>query len=200
MLLLLHGGEASGFTLFGYDLPRLHAVINDLPILLVVAVIFELISIFGKREGLRPVAFWMLISGTVGAALAVGSGLLAEDHIEHGEAIHEIMEHHETLAFWTLGIFAVVAIWRLVRERKMSRGERIAALVLALAGSGVLMATASEGGEMVFDHAAATPTEKLEEEIKNRTAGHQHGAGEADEGDHDHDHGADAHTDSTPHQ
>ncbi|MEP6574712.1 MAG: DUF2231 domain-containing protein [Gemmatimonadota bacterium] len=197
MLLLLHGGEAHGFTLFGYDLPRMHAVINDLPILLVVAVLFEVIYLISKRDGFRLVSFWMLMSGAVGGALAVISGLLAEDHIDHGEAIHEIMEHHETLALWTLGIFGVVALWRIFRERKMTQGERIAALLLAFVGTGFLAATGSEGGEMVFEHAAGTPTDDMQSELKDRAAGHTHG--EMEEEDHDHDKAAPAHTDSAAH-
>ncbi|HSE67773.1 MAG TPA: DUF2231 domain-containing protein [Gemmatimonadales bacterium] len=182
-MLLLHG-NGGGFL--GYDIPRLHAVLNDFPVgLLIAAVIFEILFLFTKRDSFRIVAYWTLIAGVIGAGLAVLSGLGAEDRIAHGEAVHEIMEEHEELAFITTGIFAVVALWRLWRERVMSRGERMAALCLALVGSGFLVSTGQHGGELVFDHAAGIKTPALEEEIKSRAMGHQHEEGEED--DHDDD-------------
>ncbi len=127
-MLFLHGDGGGGFL--GYDLPRLHAALNDFPpALLVAAVIFEILFLLTKRDSLRIAAYWTLLAGVIGAGLAVLSGLGAEDKIAHGEAVHEIMEEHEELAFITTGIFAVVAIWRLWRERVMSRGERMAALL-----------------------------------------------------------------------
>ncbi|HEY7027958.1 MAG TPA: DUF2231 domain-containing protein [Gemmatimonadales bacterium] len=181
-MLLLHG-DGGGFL--GYDIPRLHAVLNDFPVgLLIAAVIFEILFLLTKRDSLRTVAYWTLMAGVIGAGLAVLSGLGAEDRIAHGEAVHEIMEEHEELALITTGIFAVVALWRLWRERVMSRGERMAALLLALVGSGFLVSTGQHGGQLVFDHAAGIKTPALEEEIKSRAAGHHHEEGEEDE-DHD---------------
>jgi uncharacterized membrane protein len=177
---------------FGYDWPQLHAALNDLPTaLLLLAVLFEIASLIWKRESLRNAGYWTLLAGAVGGVLAVLSGLQAEDHIQHGEAIHEIMETHEKLALTTLGIFAVLAVWRLIRERKMLGTERALALVLGLVGLGFMVATAREGGELMFEHAAGVPTATLEAEIRNRAEGHHHHPGEADDdhdADADHDH------------
>ena len=80
----------------------------------------------------------------------------------------------------------MVALWRIVRETRMGGTERGAALVLSLAGLGVLLATAAYGGKLVFDHAAGIPTPVLEAEIHERAEGHHHGAGEeADEHEQD---------------
>lgn len=184
--LLLHGDAAASTGLFGYDAPRLHAVINDFPpALLVVGVFFELAYLYTKRESLRHAAYWSLIVGALTTGLAIFSGLRAEDAIQHGEAIHEIMETHERLAWITLGFFGVVAAWRLLRESKMGRGERWAVALIGVVGLGFLVATGREGGEMVFDHAAGMNTAAMEAEIKNRAAGHQHEEGEED-ADHEH--------------
>jgi uncharacterized membrane protein len=181
-MLLLHGDGAGGLL----SLPRIHAIVNDFPVaLLVVAVIFEILFLLTKRDSFRLVAYWTLIAGVVGAGLAVLSGLGAEDRIAHGDAVHEIMEEHEELAYITTGIFAVVALWRLVRERTMSQGERIAALVLSLVGAGFLISTGKHGGDLVFQHAAGVPTPALEAELKSRAMGHQHEEGEEDD-DRDH--------------
>jgi len=177
-MLLLHGDAVA--TFLGFELVRLHAMVNDLPAaLLIVAVVFEALHVFTKREGFRYASFWTLMAGAIGAAVAVLSGLRAEASIEHGTAIHELMERHETLAFITLGVFAVLAGWRLLRERKMGMPERRVALLLALVGAGVLYTTGKLGGEMVFQHAAGIPTEVMEHEIQNREAGHEHEGAEA---------------------
>lgn len=173
--------------MFGYDWPRLHAALNDLPAaLLLVAVIFDILAAVTKRASFRTVGFWTTIVGAAGGILAVLSGLQAEEHIAHGEAVHEVMETHEKLAFVTLGIFAVVALWRILRETKMTSGERNLSLLLSLVGLGFLLTTASYGGKLVFDHAAGVPTEVLQGEIHERQEGHHHHGGEGEEAEHSH--------------
>ena len=162
--------------MFGYDWPRLHAALNDLPAaLLLVAVVFDLAGALWGRAQLRTAGYWTLMAGALGAAVAVLSGLEAEDHIAHGEAVHRLMETHETLALTTLGIFGVLALWRIVRENRMGEGERLATRLAALAGVGTLVATGVYGGKMVFDHAAGIPTEVLQAEVHERSQGHHHG-------------------------
>ena len=197
--------------MLGYDWPRVHALIVSFPVaLLTTAVLFELASLVLKKAALRPIGFALLLVGTLAAGAAVLIGLQAEDAIQHGDAIHHLMDEHETLAYFTLGTFAVVALWRLVRERKMGSAERVAAFVLSLAGLGFLVDTGHHGGKMVFEHAAGVPDSTMRAELKDRSEGHVHGAGEpADHADHDHanghdhadghDHGAAA-RDSSPHQ
>ncbi|MGH7511668.1 MAG: DUF2231 domain-containing protein [Gemmatimonadales bacterium] len=183
--------------MFGYDWPRLHAALNDLPAaLLLIAVLFELVSVVLSRPAFRVVGFWTLVAGAVGGGLAVLSGLQAEEHIAHGEAVHRLMATHEKLAFVTLGIFAVVAIWRIVRERRMGGTERGVALALSLGGLGVLLATAAYGGKLVFDHAAGIPTPVLEAEMRERVEGHHHHDG-PEEGE-EHEQGQPAAADSAP--
>lgn len=178
--------------MFGYDWPRMHAVLNDLPAaLLLMAVVFEIAAAVTKRPGHRSAGFWTLIAGTVGGVAAVISGLQAEEHIAHGEAVHELMETHERLALITLGIFAVVALWRIARDARMGSGERVASLAVSVAGAGLLLATGMYGGKLVFDHAAGIPTPVLQAEMHERSEGHHHHGGaegaEGGEAEHDHD-------------
>jgi uncharacterized membrane protein len=176
--------------MFGYDWPRLHAALNDLPTaLLVTAALFELLFLATRRDGFRQVSFWTLIVGAVGGVAAVLSGLQAEENIDHGDAVHHVMETHELLAFVTLGIFGALAAWRLWREGRMGTGERAVALAATLAGAGVLVATAVYGGRLVFDHAAGISTEVLTSETRSRTGGHSHAGGEG-HGDGGHSRGA----------
>ena len=165
--------------MLGYDWPQLHAALNDLPTaLLLTAVLFELIAVVARRPGFRQVSFWTLIVGAVGGAAAVISGLQAEEHIEHGEAVHQVMETHEQLGLITLGVFGVLALWRILRERRMGSLERALALILSLGGAAVLFVTANYGGRLIFEHAAAIPSRVLQNELQQRTGEHEH-SGEA---------------------
>ena len=188
--------------MFGYDWPRLHAALNDLPAaLLLLAVLFELASVILRRPSLRIAGYWTLVTGAVGGVLAVLSGLQAEEHIAHGEAVHRVMETHETLGLVTLGIFAVITLWRILREHRMGGSERAASLAASVAGLGVLLATAAYGGRLVFDHAAGIPTEVLQAETHERAEGHHHHGGEGEEPaehDDDHDHASPAADPTTP--
>jgi uncharacterized membrane protein len=161
--------------MLGYDWPRLHAALNDLPTaLLVTAVFFDLLASITRRVIFRQVAFWTLLVGVLGAASAVLSGLQAEEHIDHGEAVHQLMGTHEDLALITLGVFAVLALWRLVREKRMASGERAVVVALSVGGVGLVVATGFYGGKLVFEHAAGIPSPVLEAELHERAQGHHH--------------------------
>jgi uncharacterized membrane protein len=183
--------------MLGYDMPRIHAAVNDLPAaLLLAAVLFDLAGWILKRDSLIWAGIWTLWAGVIGGWAAVIFGKLAESRIDHGEAIHEIMKVHERTALITMGLFTVVLAWKLWRRFQLGAAEDRILKVLSIVGLALLIRTAQLGGELVFDHAAGVPTAKLQTELQDRAAGHEHMAGEAD--DHDHDDAAPAH-DSTPH-
>src|SRR5258705_2688323 len=123
--------------MLGYDAPRWHAVLNDFPAaLLVVAVLFDLAAAVGKRESLKWAGAWTLWAGVLGGWAAVVSGKLAEKAIEHGEAIHELMEQHERRAVVTMGLFTLILAWKLYRrfavpsmEERGTRNLRIIGVV-----------------------------------------------------------------------
>jgi uncharacterized membrane protein len=167
--------------MLGYDWPRLHALLNDFPIaLLVTAVFFDLLALATRRVVLRQVGFSLLLVGALGAIAAVVSGLQAEEHIDHGEAVHQVMGTHEQFALISLGVFGVLALWRLFRERRMGGPERTATVIASLAGVGVLFATGFYGGKLVFEHAAGIPSPVLQEELHERSEGHHHHGAEPD--------------------
>ncbi len=159
---------------FGYDWPRLHAVVNHFPAaLLPVSVLFDLLGIWLKRESLKAAAFWALVAGVIGTIAAIGAGLLAEDVVQHSEQAHAIMETHETLAFIVLAIFGVLAIWRIVRRGVWSEKEQPIALTAGVIGIAILAYGAHLGGRLMFDHAVGVTTERLEQ-IPAERMGHEH--------------------------
>jgi len=170
--------------MYGYNAARWHAVLNDLPAaLLVVAVLFDFAAAWTKRESLQWAAIWTLWTGVIGGWAAVIAGLIASSRIEHGEAIHEIMEKHENIALMTMGVFTVVLGWRMIRRFQMPTQELAITRMLSVVGLLGLVWTGVLGGQLVFDHAAGIPTQTIQAEIENREAGHQHEPGE----EHEHD-------------
>lgn len=155
--------------MFGYDAARLHAALNDLPAaLLLVAVLFDLAAWWRKRESLAWASIWCLWAGVVGGWAAVIAGKLAQEEIDHGEAIHEIMERHETLALIAMGVFTALLVWKLWRRVERSAAEEWVLRAVGVVGLVGLLVAASWGGQMVFDHAAGVPNAKLIEELQDR--------------------------------
>jgi len=173
--------------MFGYDAARWHAVLNDLPAaLLLVAVLFDVAAALTKRESLMWAGIWTLWAGVIGGWGAVVAGKLASSTIEHGEAIHEIMEKHEHMALLTMSLFTVVLAWRLIRRFQMPAQELAFTRMLSIVGLLGLVWTGVLGGRLVFQHAAGIPSQVLQAELQNREKGHEHQPGE------EHEHGAGA--------
>src|SRR5438045_3591786 len=158
--------------MFGYDWPRFHAAVNDLPVaLLLVTVLFDLAAWLTKRASLEAAARWTLWAGVLGGWVAVIAGLEAEDVIEHGEAIHELMETHETLALVTMGIFTVVLAWRLVRRARLGGVEQAALRLLSVAGLVGTVWTGKRGGKLVIGHAGGATAAEVEAAAQGRGGG-----------------------------
>ncbi len=158
--------------MLGYDASRWHAALNDLPTaLLVVAVLFDLGAALWKRESLKWAGIWTLWAGVLGGWAAVVAGELAEESLDHGEAIHELMERHETLAIVTMSIFTAILAWKMYRRFALPAAEELVTRVLSLAGLVGIVWVGIVGGTMVFEHAAGIPTKTIEAEIQNRAAG-----------------------------
>ena len=97
-------------------------------------------------------ASWLLWLGTATAAVAAGLGYLAENTAPHVPSAWETLARHETLAYWTVGAFTALSIWRGLSKERWPR-----AFVLAwLIATGILMATGYQGGELVFTHSMGT--------------------------------------------
>ena len=175
--------------MLGYDAAHWHAVLNDLPAaLLLVAVLFDVAAAITKRESLMWAAIWTLWAGVTGGWAAVVAAKVASNTIDHGAAIHEIMEKHENMALLTMALFTVVLAWRLIRRFQMPAQELAFTRMLSIVGLLGLVWTGMLGGRLMFQHAAGIPSRVLQSELQNREAGHEHQPGE------EHDHAA---TDST---
>jgi uncharacterized membrane protein len=159
-----------------------HAALNDLPpVLFVMSVVFDWLGSATKRDSLQAAGFWSLVAGVAGAAAAIVSGLVAEDTIEHGETVHQIMGRHETWAISVSVAFALLAAWRIWRKGVLGPQERPTYLFAATISALGIIYVAHLGGTMVFRHGAGVPTAALQEALTERAEGHHHEGGEEHE-------------------
>ena len=152
-----------------YDAARLHAALNDLPsALLLAAVLFDLASWVWKRESLAWAGLWSLWAGVIGGWAAVIAGNLAEESIDHGAAIHDLMQRHELLGYITMAIFTVVLGWKLWRRSPGSAAELWTQRAASVVGLVFLILLGNIGGRLVFEHAAGVTSEHMRDELLDR--------------------------------
>jgi len=144
--------------------------------------LFLLGYIFAERtwsEKFLTVAQWNLWLGTVITVITVGTGLYEYYTVTHDKPSHAAMTNHRNWAFFTAGIFFVLAPWSLrtyLKKRELKKSF-IIALVLA---SVMLMTTGWKGGELVYRYGLGVTS------MPKATVG---GSGDS----HDHSHGGEEH-------
>lgn len=133
-----------------------HPIIIHLPLIaFAVAVLFDLVDAWGRTPRFRHAAHVLWGFAFFGAALAVATGLLAYNRVDHSEEAHGIMTLHRNVALTTLAALVIAAVWRWRRP-----ASKTAAVYSALAFVGLLWA-GFLGGELVFRHAVGIPTTRL---------------------------------------
>ena len=135
---------------------HLHPIAVHFPIvLLIVGLAVETIAIFKpENEWLKNSSSWLLWLGTLAAWVAVGTGLLAEETAPHVPLAWEVLAEHETLAFWTAGLFSMLSVGRIIfrnRWKVHNKSLRLIYVFFWLISAGMLVGTADHGGQLVFD-------------------------------------------------
>lgn len=105
-----------------------------------------------RRAWLADAASWLLWLGTASAWVAVALGLWAAKTAPHVPPAWETLADHQTLGYWTAGLFTALSLWRALWP---GRGRRLF-LLAWLAAAAVLVATAYHGGELVFAYDMGT--------------------------------------------
>jgi uncharacterized membrane protein len=133
----------------------LHPPVVHYPIaLLTVGLAGALVDAVSRRRWgwMADAVSWLLWLGTASAWVAAGLGYLAEKTAPHVPPAWETLANHQALAYWTVGLFTVLAAWRFFFRQRWPKLFLLAWLIAA----GVLMATGYEGGELVFTHNMGT--------------------------------------------
>lgn len=136
---------------------ELHPTIVHFPIALtVVVMLWDIGRWIFDRENLLRAGFWggttpLLIVAFCGALAAVATGLAAEPETTSG-VVHGLLEAHETMAFVSAGLLAVLTFWRIGTRGAFPRKAGFLYLLLVLAAAVVVGYGAFFGGQMVFRH------------------------------------------------
>ena len=136
------------------DLP-LHPILVHFPIaLLFASVLFDLLGRTLSRDSFREGALWLLGLGFIGGVAAAIAGGMAEEAAEQAGIAESLIETHETLAQITLGIMALMLLFRLFLRNRFSTRTLAAYSVAATMGLIALIAAGHTGGNLVYQHGA----------------------------------------------
>lgn len=121
--------------------------------LLAAALLCELLALVTRRPLYADAARVMLYLGTLGALVAVGTGLWGEPLTEgKPDSIERMSEAHKNLSLVVGGLALLLSAWRLFVPRSLT-GWRHGVFVLGLAGTvGLVLFSAHLGGQLVYDH------------------------------------------------
>lgn len=132
-----------------------HPLFVHFPIaLLALAGIAALVDILQSKYQLKKVVLWNLIAGTIGAGIAVISGLRDASVIPHNQTIHEILEVHERIGIAILTLSTILSVWFILRKLKMKKVENLVFVLAIWIGLALVGYTGYLGGKMVYDNGA----------------------------------------------
>jgi len=135
-----------------------HPLVVHFPIaLLLTAVALDLLAFLLKRDGLHRIALWNLSLGTVGAAVAVLTGLQAEDIAKHSFEIWQVIELHKRLGITTLILGLMTVAWRLRYRDQLSTRSRVVTIVAMLVIVCTVTYGAYLGGRLVYEFGVGGP-------------------------------------------
>jgi uncharacterized membrane protein len=136
------------------DVP-LHPMLVHFPIaLLFASVLFDVVSRVFDRDSLREGALWLLGGGLLSGVAGAIAGGMAEHAAEQAGIAESLIETHETLAYITLAIMALLFLSRLLLHNRFTMRAFAAYLVVAMVGLVGVSATGHTGGTLVYHHGA----------------------------------------------
>lgn len=140
----------------------LHPMLVHFPIaLLFASVLFDMTSTVLTRESLREGAFWLLGLGFLGGIAAAIAGGQAEGAAEKAGVAEALIETHETMAYITLGMMALLLLYRLLLRNRFTTRAFATYLVAAALGLVAVSATGHTGGTLVYEHGAGVNTAQV---------------------------------------
>ena len=129
-----------------------HPLVVHFPIaLLLTAVLLDVAALFLKRPAIHRIALWNLSLGTIGAAVAVLTGLEAEDIAKHSFEIWQVIELHKRLGITTLILGIMVSAFRWSKRDQLSRRARLVTLAAMIGMASTVSTGAYLGGRLVYE-------------------------------------------------
>lgn len=139
-----------GIEVLGWNF---HPLLVHFPIAFLVSFLLaEICGLAFRRSWLRKLAGSMLYLGAAGAVAAAAAGLIADETVPHGAAVHEIMEWHKRAGLTVAGLSVILAAWRAVSGGRFSVMAQALHLMLGLVAVLCLFFGADLGGRMVYEY------------------------------------------------
>ena len=132
-------------------MPNLHPIMVHFPIaLLTAALVLDLAGLAFQNSHAMKSGWWIFLSGAIGLAATVTTGLLARSAEQIPESARSVLETHQELAFISAVVFSMLLLWRIGTKTVIS--TRRPAVFLSLYTAGVLLVWlgALQGGELVY--------------------------------------------------
>ena len=136
-------------------LQNLHPLVIHFPIaFLMGAALLYVAAWLLKRDSLAHSAFAVLVLGALSLAVAVATGLYAEQGVMLSLSVREhLLQTHKTAMLATLAIGTMLTVWAVVARPFPTKGRPLF-LFLLLVMVGVMTVGADFGGRMVYDYNA----------------------------------------------
>ena len=136
-------------------LQNFHPLVVHFPIALLMgaALLYFLARMF-KSDRFARSAFVVLVMGALSLAVAVATGLYAEQGVMISLSVREqLLRPHKNCMLVTLGIATMLTIWAILARPFPKKGRPLF-LFLLLVMIGVMTVGADFGGRMVYDYNA----------------------------------------------
>jgi uncharacterized membrane protein len=136
-------------------LQNIHPLVVHFPLaFLPGAALIYVLAWLTARESLAWTGLWLLVLGTVAAAVAAGTGLYAEDGVMVDPSVRRaLLDVHEWWMLRVVGASVVALGWALL-GRPLPRRGRAAFLLLLLVLVAAMVRGADFGGRLVYDYNA----------------------------------------------
>lgn len=136
-------------------LQNIHPLIVHFPIaFLIGAALFYFMAWGFKKDDFARTGFWVLLLGALSLAVAVWTGLYAEDGVMVAlDVRQQLLLPHKQFMIATAVLCAIVTVWALV-QRPFPKKGRVVFLALLLAMVITMTIGADFGGQLVYDYNA----------------------------------------------
>ncbi len=112
--------------------------------------VFDLLATLLGNAQLERVGWWSQLSGTIGLAGTVVSGLLAKSSLLIPEAAISTLESHEQIAFVLAALAASLLLWRISSRTHLPPGKKAVYLIILATTIILMWFGAWYGGELVY--------------------------------------------------
>lgn len=133
----------------------IHPMVVHFPIaLLSASVLFDLLGGKWRSQDFHAASLYSLVLGMAGAVIALASGAMAEEAVEHSGIPVRALEIHEALAFASTAMFAGLLGLRVGQWLGWMQARRPVTVGLGAAAAVLLFVASYYGGDLVYGYGA----------------------------------------------